>query len=458
MKKIVNSKNGISLITLVITIVVIIILAAAVVLTLGNNNPIEKAKEAKIMQDISNMQDELNMYISSRYVSTLGEFNINTFNVNKDTTPSIAEVIPSIKGTEYEDRIFIINGEIYQKATRGEQVKGMNANVAGSAFAYDNPVIPVGFKTMETTKATWEDNDGDGKPDGWDKGLVILDENNNEYVWIPVYSEVEYSKRNSNVNNNWSVTYNEVKDATLPKGVKNEQDQIKKYGGFYVARYEASLPDDQTTDSLMKTKFFSKDDNNRTDIGLAQSKKNKIVWNNISYPNSKIVAENVVSNNFVQSGLLTGTQWDTMCKFIEKDGVNVLSNCLEFGNYTKSKNYTLSNVYYRKGDDKDRTYNKETYTKNQDEYLLLPTGIFASVVENASPKNLCDVMGNVWEQTGEVVISIDNNQQYSKIGSIVLRGGCYKSPGTDCAAFRYGCYQSNNTSLGAGFRFVLFVK
>ena len=61
MKKIVNSKKGISLITLVITIVVIIILAAAVILTLGNNNPIEKAKEARRIHNKAQMEEKMNI-------------------------------------------------------------------------------------------------------------------------------------------------------------------------------------------------------------------------------------------------------------------------------------------------------------------------------------------------------------------------------------------------------------
>lgn len=49
------------MITLAITIVVIIILAAAVVLTLGSNNPIEKAKEAKRIHNKSQMEEKMNI-------------------------------------------------------------------------------------------------------------------------------------------------------------------------------------------------------------------------------------------------------------------------------------------------------------------------------------------------------------------------------------------------------------
>ncbi len=43
-------KMGISLIVLVITIIVIIILAGAVILNLTNNNPMDSARIAKLVQ------------------------------------------------------------------------------------------------------------------------------------------------------------------------------------------------------------------------------------------------------------------------------------------------------------------------------------------------------------------------------------------------------------------------
>ena len=59
-------KRGISLIVLIITIIVIIILAAAVILTISKNNPVSSAKEATFKEDMSNIQDELSMYISKK--------------------------------------------------------------------------------------------------------------------------------------------------------------------------------------------------------------------------------------------------------------------------------------------------------------------------------------------------------------------------------------------------------
>ena len=277
-------------------------------------------------------------------------------------------------------------------------------------------------------------------------------------MWIPVYEEIEYSKRDSNVHTDYIARVEEVKDDTLPSGIASENEQIIKYGGFYVARYEAGLPDSETTEELMKTKIFSVDDNNKTTIGKAQSKENKIVWNKINYTNAKIVAEDVVSNEYVQSGLLTGTQWDTMCKFIEKAGVDVLSNSVAWGNYYDKIDYTVNDVYYRT-EHADVVYSKGNYTKSANGYLLLPTGIFAKSVENSSPKNLYDVAGNVWEWTAEKVNEVKYGQQYVKVNSMLIRGGCYNNSGINSVvSCRNGNSAATNTGSALGFRFVLFVK
>ncbi len=289
------------------------------------------------------------------------------------------------------------------------------------------------------------------------QGVVVVDELGNEYVWIPVGSDIEYSKRNSDYNDSNTVTVEEVTDDSLPNGITSETYQIEKYGGFYVARYEAGLPDSQTTEELMATKTFSAADNNRTDIGKAQSKANKIVWNRIDYNNAKTVAEDVISNSYVQTGLLTGTQWDTMCKFIEKDGVNVLLNSSNWGNYKNMKNYTVNDVYY-KTQDADVVYKKGSYTKSADVYLLLPTGIFARAVEGSNPKNICDVAGNAWELTAEKVNEVKNGQPYIKVGNVLLRGGYGNCFGNYCATCRYGLVEATYTHPSVGFRFVLYIK
>ena len=52
-------KNGISLITLVITIVVVIILDAAVIMSLNNNNILTNTSSARYTTDLDTMQSYL---------------------------------------------------------------------------------------------------------------------------------------------------------------------------------------------------------------------------------------------------------------------------------------------------------------------------------------------------------------------------------------------------------------
>lgn len=65
-----KAKNGISLIVLVITIVVIIILAAAVILSLGDNNPINSSRVAKLTQSKDNIESAMSIYVSSKFVDS----------------------------------------------------------------------------------------------------------------------------------------------------------------------------------------------------------------------------------------------------------------------------------------------------------------------------------------------------------------------------------------------------
>ena len=60
-----KSKNGITLVALVITIVVLLILAGVSInLVLGDNGIVKKAKDAKILTEIAKVQDAVNFKIS----------------------------------------------------------------------------------------------------------------------------------------------------------------------------------------------------------------------------------------------------------------------------------------------------------------------------------------------------------------------------------------------------------
>ena len=495
MKKI--TKSGISLIVLIITIIVIIILAAAIILSISKNNPITNANKAVNENDLKTAQEAVVAWLGDRWVSDIDKDGIagdevgalyNGTVTNKDdssievtldgvTTYSVSLKLSDL-GLETLDSITIENNQVvsiikggvrypsqntskteYPQVTVGSKAT-KNSTITGKNPSYNNPVIPTGFSAKEANNVIWKDENNDGIVDDWDKGLVITDSSENEYVWIPCTLDgsngsIKYAKWEGSRSTDWTVKASQTSDDSLPTGIASEEDQITKYGGYYVARYEASLPDSETTEELMKTKTFSAADNNRTDIGKAQSKAGKIVWNRIDYNNAKTVSENVVTTSSVQSGLITGKQWDTMLKFIESAGVNVDTDCISWGNYYDKIGYTIDG-YYRT-QHADVAYTRGSYTKSSNGNLLLETGDLGEVISTGRPKNIYDVAGNVLEWSAETVS--EKGGQYTAVGKKILRGGSYDCNGSDnTASYRDGHLAANDTYQTIGFRFVLYIK
>lgn len=179
-------------------------------------------------------------------------------------------------------------------------------------FSYNNPVIPVGFVAVNTKVASWDKLETD-----FDKGLVIQDENGNQFVWVPIDGKnLKYGK---NINYpHWCDTpTNANVDDSLPSGIKKEMDQINKYKGFYIARYESGKLNDKLV-----------------------IKKEMVVWNNINHAAAKTKSEELYKNENIKSGLVTGTMWDTTMKWIENSDINVATDSREWGNYVSSKEPT----------------------------------------------------------------------------------------------------------------------
>ena len=392
-----TQKRGISLIVLVVTIIVIIILAASVILTLTKNNPVSSAKEATFKEDMTSIQDELSMYLSKKYTDNSTSFEKSSVNLSGD---AMVTELPSTK--KYKEKVSVVEGNLvlnYSKVNSDEkkwfnEVIGNTSNVKNEwkntiASVEDGVPIPKGFTYKEGTK---------------DTGLVIHDEKGNEFVWVPA-TESTYVKDTSFRGST------PTGDDTLPNGITDETADVKKYGGFYIGRYEAGIPEGDTSTS------------NKT--GIPVSKKDAVIWTNIHYTNAKASAEKMINNEYVQTGLLTGKAWDTTCHWIEDSlsSINAsasLTDSRYYGNYWKA----LSPANENSGTKRTAGFN-----------------------ENWKVKNIYDLAGNVWEWTSEAYSSY-----------FISRGGSYLGDGSGYPVSYRNNNNASNTDGSFGFRPRLYIK
>ena len=324
-------------------------------------------------------------------------------------------------------------------------------------------------------------------------GLVIIDSDGNEWVWIKVprtiYTDPNYITANSgnevtdkndvegiyNILNEYAKVYrngklNQIintKDEWFDSQGKNKEQSNnlndvqgcglteKEYedlyekmltsiyinGGFWIYRYEAG-----TIDNNPRL-------DNKQELVNPVSKGGMYPYNFITCYQAQQLASNVSVEN-KNISLMFGIQWDLVCKFLEESGVK--SNLINEDSTTWG-NYSNVQIKLKKG--KYTVWNPSTFlmsdwytidniyvkpSSGDDSNVLLTTGNS----EVNKKMNIYDFAGNTWEWTLEYSNLVDT--------PTINRGGQFNAAGNS----RPASTKSPHTSIGNGatgsFRFAMY--
>ena len=463
-----KNKRGITLISLVVTIVILVVLAGvAINLTVGENGLLRKAKLAK---------EEYNNAVASE------EEQLNELYayLNGEDLPENTKENPQEAGTPVK-----IPSSWITKTPKIVDEKG-NVKVASTNVTYVAAVadgqgntipVPDEFYYVGGNLATGvviSDNPDDKnkyvgyEADGTTVKAVGVDLVGNQFVWIPCTLDgangtIKYEKKvfEGYSNSGWDNQTNAA-----------EKVQVGKYGGFYIGRYEAGLNESgiSNIEFAVSAQTISGFTNWQSDIylkdkvsasGVPTVKANQIPWFHANYETAMAMSQKLYENKTsVSSGLVTGTMWDTMMKYMQAHGVNVTDNCT-WGNFV-SKSITGTRGKYCTVDAngnttawKDTTSSDKGTDVSNATCIILTTGS----TEDVMKMNIYDVAGNLYEWTDEAAY-INVYSSYNKWALNILRGGgCAHNNISYPACYRYGdSIYAATTYTHVGFRVALYIK
>ena len=365
-EKVLENKKGITLIALVITIIVMLILVAVTITIAVNGglfgyagNAVKDTELAKQKElDWSNIEGGKDYdYLIDKY----------TKDSSKDL-PAYSTSLLNAKGVLDNDAAYKDPNEV-------------------------TVTIPRGFKLLLDVE------------DEVSKGIVIQDENGNEFVWVPV---VEGTFTRTWWEDNQPVSSNELADYTEDTTTAEYQAMaasVATNGGFYIGRYEAGSTTDRTSESVNTemvvkagvTPYYFVTWEDDSDV----EKKGAVTLSREMYTGK--------TGYNVKSTLCYGVQWDAVMRFVS--GEKSVTDSSTWGNY---------------GGELKNTGSVSTY----------------------QARNIYDLAGNVREWTMEA---------YSA-SFRVLRGGRYNGLGSDGpASHRFSLDDPAGSSSNLGFRVTLYL-
>lgn len=418
--------KGVTLIALAVTIVVMLILAGVTISVLnGENGIVKQAQKAKEESKIKELKEKVRIDIAGKRVE----------NINGELRVSVLK--------EILDKYFD-NVPVETQITSETKLK---AKEEYGKYEMKISDIDVGEITYETSYTIFKDVNGEQVPipEGYivsensdenivNKGLVISDSRGNEYVWISCtvdsssnklqYKRTEWGVEKDGTDNSRAikdeltlkdidVTYsktdtdngiNEEISKEIVAQINAEKESIKKYGGYYIGRYEVGK-------------------DNKTAVIKAEQEP----YVNIKWSKAYELAKGIGGGEGATTYLCSSYSWDTAINFIQNTtGKNYATSIIGFNGNWKSQEVK----------DSSGKVIKPVNTAQR-----LNTGLTTALC------NIYDMGGNVGEFTTEL------NPGTSE--TVVLRGGFYYDNGP--AGYRWDKYSGVAVST-YGFRATLFLK
>ena len=419
--------KGVTLIALAVTIVVMLILAGVTISVLnGENGIVKQAQKAKEESKIKELKEKVRIDIAGKRVE----------NINGELRVSVLK--------EILDKYFD-NVPVETQITSETELK---AKEEYGKYEMKISDIDVGEITYETSYTIFKDVNGEQVPipEGYivsensdenivNKGLVISDSRGNEYVWISCtvdsssnklqYKRTEWGVEKDGTDNSRAikdeltlkdidVTYsktdtdngiNEEISKEIVAQINAEKESIKKYGGYYIGRYEVGK-------------------DNKTAVIKAEQEP----YVNIKWSKAYELAKGIGGGEGATTYLCSSYSWDTAINFIQN---------------TTGKNYATSIIGFN-GNWKSQEVKDSSgkVIKPVNTVQRLNTGLTTALC------NIYDMGGNVGEFTTEL------NPGTSE--TVVLRGG-YNNNIFAPAGYRWD-YYSGFAISDYGFRATLFLK
>ena len=417
--------KGVTLIALAVTIVVMLILAGVTISVLnGENGIVKQAQKAKEESKIKELKEKVRIDIAGKRVE----------NINGELRVSVLK--------EILDKYFD-NVPVETQITSETKLK---AKEEYGKYEMKISDIDVGEITYETSYTIFKDVNGEQVPipEGYivsensdenivNKGLVISDSRGNEYVWISCtvdsssnklqYKRTEWGVEKDGTDNSRAikdeltlkdidVTYsktdtdngiNEEISKEIVAQINAEKESIKKYGGYYIGRYEVGK-------------------DNKTAVIKAEQEP----YVNIKWSKAYELAKGIGGGEGATTYLCSSYSWDTAINFIQNTtGKNYATSIIGFNGNWKSQEVK----------DSSGKVIKPVNTAQR-----LNTGLTTALC------NIYDMGGNVGEFTTEL------NPGTSE--TVVLRGGAINN--NVPAGYRWD--GNSGACSFCGFRATLFLK